>query len=89
MAFKEVFKMKWYAQHEILKEIQGLSEDELNKIIKFIRFYKKEILKKEEKKETVQLFWESFGGWKEDKSAEEIIGVIYESRRSSNKIISL
>ncbi|MEW6104564.1 MAG: hypothetical protein AB1630_12245 [bacterium] len=40
-------------------------------------------------KEDKGLFWDSFGGWKDKRSAEEIIKEIYETRRSSTKEINL
>ena len=39
--------------------------------------------------EDVKLFWQSFGSWEDDKTAEEIIEDIYKSRRSTSREIKL
>ena len=36
-----------------------------------------------------ELFWKSFGSWKDDRSAEEIIKEIYNARNSSERGIML
>jgi len=39
--------------------------------------------------EDVKLFWQSFGSWEDDRTAEEIIEDIYKSRRSTSREIKL
>ena len=46
-------------------------------------------IKKIKEDESTKLFWESFGCWKDDRTAEEIIKDIYESRKSSKRDIIL
>ncbi|MDM8525324.1 hypothetical protein QUF80_18290 [Desulfococcaceae bacterium HSG8] len=43
----------------------------------------------EESEEDMQLFWESFGSWKDKRTTEEIIKDIYGSRRSVERRIQL
>lgn len=73
----------------ILQEVKDLPEPELKKIIKIIHFLKEEILQNKNHEEDLQLFWKSFGSWQDERSAEEIIHEIYESRKSSSKDIKL
>ena len=51
------------------------------------------MIEKEDSKTTVaedkRLFWDSFGGWQDERSAEEIIEDIYKTRMSSRKEIRL
>jgi hypothetical protein len=77
-------------KERLLKEIQGLPEPEILKILKLIHFFKEEILEKDKQKdEEIQLFWQSFGSWKDERSPEEIIREIYESRKSTSREINL
>lgn len=77
-------------KERLLKEIQGLPEPEILKILKLIHFFKEEILEKEKQKdEEIQLFWQSFGSWKDERSSEEIIREIYESRKSTSREMNL
>jgi hypothetical protein len=77
-------------KERLLKEIQGLPEPEILKILKLIHFFKEEILEKEKQKdEEIQLFWQSFGSWKDERSPEEIIREIYESRKSTSREMNL
>lgn len=39
--------------------------------------------------EETRSFWESFGSWEDDRTAEQIIKDIYESRRSTSRNIKL
>jgi len=75
----------------LLREIKDLPESELQKVLKMIHFLKKEILHtgSEEGGGDLRLFWESFGSWADERSAEEIIHEIYESRKSSSRDIQL
>jgi hypothetical protein len=55
-----------------------------------IHFLKEEILEIErQKEEHLQLFWDSFGSWKDERPPEEIIREIYKSRQSSSRDIQL
>jgi hypothetical protein len=77
-------------KERLLKEIQGLPEPEILKILKLIHFFKEEILEKDKQKdEEIQLFWQSFGSWEDERSPEEIIREIYESRKSTSREINL
>ena len=74
----------------LLREVKDLPESELRKVLKIIHFFKEEILQTErEKGKDLQMFWESFGSWQDERSAEEIIHEIYESRKSSGRDIQL
>jgi len=74
----------------LLKEIRDMPESELPKIIKPIHFLKEEVFQTEPKKaEDIEMFWESFGSWRDERSSEEIIREIYESRKSTSRDIQL
>ena len=67
-----------------------MPESEIPKILKLIHFFKDEILEIEKgKEEDLQLFWESFGSWKDERPPEEIIKEIYASRKSTDRDIQL
>lgn len=79
-------------EHEqrLLNEIRDLPESEITKILKLIHFLKEEIFEIEKRKEEdLQLFWESFGSWKDERPPEEIIQEIYESRKSTTRAVQL
>ena len=83
-------KLKSNIKNCLLREIQDLSDPEVSKILKVIHFFKVEILeKKEQADEDLHLFWQSFGSWKDERSPEEIIQDIYESRKSTSRAIHL
>jgi hypothetical protein len=70
----------------LLREVKDLPESELRKVLKMIHFFKEEILQTEsEEGKDLRMFWESFGSWQDERSAEEIIHEIYESRKSSGR----
>ena len=74
----------------LLREIKGLPESEIQKVLKMIHFLKEEILHSEsEEGGDLRLFRESFGSWADERPAEEIIHEIYESRKSSSRDIQL
>jgi hypothetical protein len=74
----------------LLREIRDLPESELPKILKLIHFVKKEILQIESAKgEDLQMFWDSFGSWQDERAPEEIIREIYENRKSTSRDIQL
>ena len=78
-----------YEQH-LLNEIRDLPESEIPKILKLIHFFKDASLEIEKRKEEdLQLFWESFGSWKDERPPEEIIKEIYASRKSTDRDIQL
>ena len=78
-----------YEQH-LLNEIRDLPESEMPKLLKLIHFYKDEILEIESQEEgDLQLFWESFGSWEDERPTEEIIKEIYASRKSTDRGIQL
>ncbi len=68
-----------------LEKLSSLAKLEL--IEKLINSLKKE--KPAEADEREKLFYESFGGWGDDKPAEEIIREIRESRRFRKKDLKL
>jgi hypothetical protein len=39
--------------------------------------------------EETRLFWDSFGSWQDDRTSEEIITDIYQSRRSTSRDATL
>lgn len=74
----------------VLQEIKDLPESEIQKVIKMTQFLKKEVLKSDKPEgEDYQEFWDNFGSWQDERTAEEIIRDIYETRRSSSRDISL
>jgi hypothetical protein len=78
-----------YEEH-LLKEIKDLPESELPKVLKIIHFLKEEIFQLENTKgEDLELFWESFGSWQDERSAEEIIQDVHESRKSTMRTLEL
>ncbi len=78
-----------YEQY-LLKEINDLPESELPKVLKMIHFLKEEILQiRSAKEEDIEVFWESFGSWQDERSTEEIIREVYESRKSAVRDIQL
>jgi len=77
-------------EKNLLKEIEDLPESELPKILKIIHFLKEEILQTEGSKgEDLDMFWQSFGSWQDERSPEEILKEIYESRKSADREIQL
>jgi len=77
-------------KERLLKEIQSLPETEVLKMLKLIHFLKEEILDTEKQRdEEIQLFWQSFGSWKDERPPEDIIREIYESRESTSREINL
>jgi len=77
-------------EKRLLNEIQDLPESEITKILKLIHFLKAEIFGKEKREEEdLQLFWKSFGSWKDERPPEEIIREVYESRKSTSRDIQL
>ena len=78
-----------YEQH-LLQEIRDLPESELPKVLKIIHFLKEEIFQVESAKgEDLELFWESFGSWQDERSTEEIIQDVYESRYKNKALAGL
>ena len=74
----------------LFREIRDLPESELAKILKLIHFLKEEILQiNSEKGENLEMFRESSGSWQDERSPEEIIHEIYESRKSTSRDIQL
>ena len=77
-------------EQRLVNEIKELPESEIPKILKLIHFLKEEILgTKNQKEEDLQLFWQSFGSWKDERPTEEIIREIYEGRRSTTREVKL
>ena len=74
----------------LIREIKDLPESEIKKIIKMIKFFKKEVLQVDKHKdEESREFWDSFGSWQDERTAKEIVRDIYETRRSSSRDIKL
>ncbi len=74
----------------LLKEIRELPEHDVEKVLKMVHFMKQEILSSEQRdREGSQAFWDSFGSWKDERFAKDIINEIYESRKSSCRDIQL
>jgi hypothetical protein len=72
------------------KEIQDFPESQLPKMLKLIHFLKEEVFEVEkQKEEDFQLFWESFGSWKDERPPEDIIKEIYANRKSRHRDIQL
>jgi hypothetical protein len=77
-------------EKSILREISDLPESELPKILKMVHFLKEEILQIENPKgEDFEMFLDSFGSWQDERSSEEIIRDIRESRKSTSRNIQL
>ena len=74
----------------VLNEIRNYPEASLPKLLKMLNFLRIEIFDSNDRdKENQQLFWKSFGSWKDERSAEDIIKEIYASRESSERDILL
>jgi hypothetical protein len=75
---KEGYDLEMVTKVELIKRLNHLQEEierlreevETGKII--------------EDGEEIKLFWESFGSWEDDRTAEEIIKDIYESQRATS-----
>ena len=77
-------------ERRLLEEIQDFPESELPKMLKLIHFIKNEVFEvKSRKEEDLQLFWASFGSWKDERAPEAIIKEIYASRKSTDRDIQL
>jgi hypothetical protein len=77
-------------EQTLFRDIKDLPESELGKVLKMIHFLKEEIFGTENaKQEDLERFWQSFGSWKDDRAAEEIIQDVYESRKSAARAIEL
>ena len=77
-------------EQRLLEEIQDFPESELPKMLKLIHFIKNEVFEvKSRKEEDLQLFWASFGSWKDERTPEDIIKEIYASRKSTDRDIQL
>jgi CDP-glycerol glycerophosphotransferase (TagB/SpsB family) len=77
-------------EKSILREISDLPEPDLAKILKMVHFLKEEIPKIETtRREDLETFYESFGSWQDERSSEEIIRDIHESRKSTSRDIQL
>jgi len=63
-----------------VKDYERLTKPKQNKD-KFLEIDKGE--------EDLRLFWQSFGSWKDERSPEQIIQEIYESRKSTSRDIQL
>ncbi|HAO22506.1 MAG: hypothetical protein BWK80_07180 [Desulfobacteraceae bacterium IS3] len=73
-----------------MDEIHRLPVSELPKLLKLLRSFKEEFFDTDrQKEEDRKLFWKSFGSWKDDRSAEEIVNDIHASRVSGNRNIQL
>jgi hypothetical protein len=83
-------KLRVNYEQNLLDELRDLPESELPKLLKLIHFLKEEILAIEKGGEAdLLIFWESFGSWKDERSSDEIIKEIYESRKSTTRDIQL
>lgn len=73
-------------EEEILKEIRGLPEIVQEKIFKFIRFFRSEMIenKSSEEKATAE-FLSVCGTWEDNRSTDEQIKDIYSSRKSTTR----
>jgi CDP-glycerol glycerophosphotransferase (TagB/SpsB family) len=77
-------------EQSILREISDLPESELPKILKMLHSLKEEILQIESPKgKDLEMFLDSFGSWQDERSSEEIIRDIRESRKSTGRNIQL
>jgi hypothetical protein len=77
-------------EEQVLDELQDIPEAELPKFLKLVHFLKTEIFDVEKQDaEDLRLFWESFGGWQDHRTAEEIIADIYASRTSTERELQL
>ena len=83
-------KVEIDAVDRLLDEIRDLSESDMTKLLKFVHFFKQELLKPTgQEDKDAQLFWQSYGSWKDERPAEDIILDLYESRRSSARNVEL
>ena len=74
----------------VLNEIRNYPVDSLPKVLKMLNYFRNEIFNGNDPDEkSLRLFWKSFGSWKDERSAEDIIKEIYASRESSEPDILL
>lgn len=77
-------------EKQILKAIRDLPECDLERLIQWVSCLKNELHQKRTPNgEDLRLFWDSFGSWQDEHSAEEIIGGIRASRKSRSRHIQL
>lgn len=77
-------------EERILREIQGLPESAQRKLEKLIRFFKRELVGSSEANDKATLdFLEVCGTWEDDRSVDEQIRDIYDSRQSADDRIPL
>lgn len=70
-------------EERILREIQGMPEAAQEKLEKFVRFFKQELITEQpESDEKMKKLLSVFGTWEDDRSVDEQIRDIYESRQS-------
>jgi len=72
----------------LLNEIRNFPESALPKLLKMLSFIRNDILIGNDRdEEDLRLFWQSFGSWQDERSAEAIIKEIYASRISTERDI--
>lgn len=77
-------------EKQILKAIRDLPECDLERIIQWVHCLMDELPdRKTPNGEDLRLFWDSFGSWEDEHSAEEIIGEIRASRKSRTRHVQL
>lgn len=74
----------------LLQEIEDLPASEVKKVLRIVHFLKKEVLQvTRHKHEDDRQFWDSFGSWQDERSAQDIVKEMYETRKSSSRDIQL
>lgn len=78
------------SEKELLKAIRDLPESDLEKVIEWVHCLKDQFADRATADEAeYQSFLDSFGSWKDERSAQEIIEEIRASRKSINRRVQL
>ena len=77
-------------EKQILRAIRDLPECDLERVVQWVRCLRDEPCGgRTPNDEDLRLFWDSFGSWEDEHSAEEIIGEIRASRKSRTRHVQL
>ena len=74
-------KTRTMHEEELLKEIQGLPEAVQEKIVRIVRFFRREVIPAEPEKTATDAFLAVCGTWEDDRTVDEQIRDIHESRK--------
>ncbi|MBI5426774.1 MAG: hypothetical protein HZA02_00675 [Nitrospinae bacterium] len=79
-------KTKTIFEEELLKEVQDLPEPAQERMVKIVRFFKKEIIQPgANEKEATRELLSVCGAWEDIRSVEEQLNDIHSSRKSTDR----